>query len=768
MPALFGEVTRVLFSKPEEDFYIFKLQTPGGLVSAKGHVPNLSIYVGQRLGVEGSYKTSKYGKELVIERAPLFSVENLDPLKTLYEIATDRVHIAVLHALHRESGSNFFNRIEAGDFHSLVDHNADQVVADIQQNWIRFRKQRETLHTLSLLDLPSSSLSQIYQRYGVDSLPQIKGNPWNLVEAGICSLKQADNVARRLKVSLLSPNRLNAVVLDCVNHPSMGSLCLDVRDLFKRVKKECPTLSGEQLKTSLQHLESKGKLHIDRSYDQPYIFSNWHFHLEDESVALLESKLNSADDSVLSAALRTYTHSKSEDFERLVQEAVEKWCFDTQIALTETQKTAVINAMVSPISIITGLPGTGKTVTLSAISSILREGGVELLLAAPTGIAAKNLGKKARQPASTIHRAFAGKPSSTSDDISSYLGILERGGSEEDTSSSVWSHNQGNPHQARYVAIDESSMLDQHLLYRILNSTRPDCRFVFVGDVAQLPSVGPGNVLHDLIESKLFPVTSLTEIFRQEETSDIVFAAHDINKGVCPVFPDSQEFVFVETRESECLDMVLAKAQELWQEGVDFQVLSPRHKGDVGVTNLNKELRQLFNPKSDMKSEVYLGGGTARVGDRVMIVSNDYQREIFNGDLATVVDIRVHGKVRKVSIQVKDEDSIIELDLSEAESLLRLAYACTVHKFQGIEIDTIILPLLSSFSRQLQRNLFYTAVTRAKSRVFIIGQFEAMHTAARSQETDKRMTTFSLRLQQKLRIGGVPVSVEEGREENHR
>ena len=288
-------------------------------------------------------------------------------------------------------------------------------------------------------------------------------------------------------------------------------------------------------------------------------------------------------------------------------------------------------------------------------------------------------------------------------------------------------------------------MVDLDMLYRIVEGVDEAAHLVFMGDAAQLPSVGPGNVLRDLVSSELFPTVHLREIFRQSETSDIVTAAHAIHGGEMPETGGDFRLLAAGT-EPEALGLVHAVTQKLFEKGLNFQVLSPRHAGDVGVTNLNETLRERFNPSGAKANQLRIATGYVREGDRVMIVQNDYDMEVFNGDVGKVTSINL----KKKSIEVKIHGAVsrrIPMKPTVAVRLLRLAYAQTVHKSQGQEYEVIVMPLLDSFSIQLQRNLLYTAITRAKQKVILVGTTSALQKAVFNDFEGKRNTALKSRLQ---------------------
>ena len=316
---------------------------------------------------------------------------------------------------------------------------------------------------------------------------------------------------------------------------------------------------------------------------------------------------------------------------------------------------------------------------------------------------------------------------------------------KSDGSGEAWGYSDAK-HPAEIVVVDESSMLDQSLLYRILVSTSEKCRLVFVGDAAQLPPVGPGNVLRDLVNSKVVPVVALTDIFRQEDTSDIVYAAHEIHRGRTPKVENPSDFSLVPlSDESDVLNSICKISDKLYSRRENFQILSPRHAGTVGVTSLNTRLRDLLNPKVSGLQEVRVGQDTMREGDRIMVIKNNYKLKVYNGDVGKIS--RINIKLKEVEVKIHGVTPIfITFSFKEVPVYLRLAYACTVHKAQGLEYEYIVMPIVESFGRQLQRNLLYTAITRASKKVILVGTKTALSKAIANDNEDQRNTLFLERL----------------------
>jgi len=351
----------------------------------------------------------------------------------------------------------------------------------------------------------------------------------------------------------------------------------------------------------------------------------------------------------------------------------------------------------------------------------------------------------------TVHRAFGAKGRIEEDeDLASYTGVIKTAKKQgfDESLKQEWGFDEENPHPAQFIIVDESSMLDLHMLYRLLLGTRKDCHVVFVGDPYQLPSVGSGDILRDLVSTNVFNHTHLDEIFRQQNTSGIVLAAHDTHHGVMPTIDNKDFVLFASGSQKDAQDKIVQVSKKLYNSRYNFQVLSPRHNGEAGVTALNESLRQTLNPPSYTVPEVRLGNAVVREGDRVMTIKNDYLKGVYNGDVGKVSFIDKKAKEIEVKIHEGTDvpPSVVRYSFQEATQVLRLAYAQTVHKSQGQEYDIIVLPLLNSFSLQLQRNLFYTAITRAKKKVFIIGEQGAILKAVTNDKANKRFTLLDERI----------------------
>jgi exodeoxyribonuclease V alpha subunit len=394
--------------------------------------------------------------------------------------------------------------------------------------------------------------------------------------------------------------------------------------------------------------------------------------------------------------------------------------------LAALQEQAVRQALTEKILIITGGPGTGKTTLVRAVLAIFRQMDARVCLAAPTGRAAKRLSEATRYPASTLHRLLEYSP---------HLGGFQR--------------NEQRPLTADLVIVDEASMLDILLMHHLLKAIPSHATLVLVGDVDQLPAVGPGNVLLDTISSKKFAVVRLTEIFRQAQQSEIVINAHLVREGKFPrlrMDPESpQDFYFIEKEEPEevleiilrlCTDRIPARFGFDAME--DIQVLTPMHRGIIGAQRLNKELQNALNPRG---ASLERGGSLIRIGDKVMQTRNNYDKDVFNGDLGRIRKIEMESQ--EVSVEV--DGRLVTYDFSELDELV-LAYAVTVHKAQGSEYPAVVFPLSTQHYMMLQRNLLYTAMTRARKLAVIVGSKKALAIAVRNNQIQKRFTLLRERL----------------------
>jgi len=761
-----GRVVGVRFNNAAQAFYVLDMELEGGAKTVvRGTVPGLDVKPGCWFGFEARWETHQtYGRQLVIERAPVVQ-GGWDTETAVKMLQGHGVGSLVCRHLQAHFGDRLVD--------TLADPVALQTAPGISEftaqlvvgRWLAVRAMFQSLKFLGDMGLPKGRVEQIYAHFGDDAEKVLSQDPWALVQIDGITFEQADEVARRLGLDLGSERRLRGAVLyTCKMKRGLGHLYLSSGEIVQGVVQHVESMDKTRIARVLKDLHDESLLVLDNRTrpGTTAIYEPWFHRLEGEAARLLaerqaQARLEGEERGRYSSQLATVGPRTTEtlisgaDLRVVARTAIEEWSLHGNLRLSEDQMDGAVNALVEPVSILTGLPGTGKTTCLRVVVKVLQDAGVPFLLVAPTGIAAKRITAVTGAEASTIHRAFGAKGVESDDEReSTYAGIVGVAsglGIDADGSNEYWSFSSLRPHPARVVVVDESSMVDQHLLFRLLTCTAKGCRLVFVGDAAQLPSVGPGNVLRDMISTGQFPTVALREIFRQDEASDIVIAAHAINAWDVPRFPrGSRDFTFVEVRdESRILETMVSTVTKLFERRANFQVLSPRHSGVLGVTNLNMRIRELLNPKTPGLREMRLGSETVREGDRIMVSKNNYSFEIFNGDVGKIV--RLDDKAKSVEIKIHGPPVMhVQMPFRDAPAHLRMAYAVTVHKSQGQEYDVIVMPWVLGFKSQLQRNLLYTAITRARRKVILVGHPEALERAVKNSKEEARNTLFPDRL----------------------
>ena len=578
--------------------------------------------------------------------------------------------------------------------------------------------------------------AKIYQKYKESVYTVLQENPYRLAEdiSGV-GFKIADEIAARIGIHADSDYRIRSGMLYTLLQASgEGHTYLPKEQLFTR----CARLLGvdeSYMEKHLMDMVIDRKLVLKEKNGETIVYPSQYYYLELNTARML-NELN-----VLCP----------ED-EQLVQKRILMIEKETGTVLDEMQKKAVTEAASHGLFVLTGGPGTGKTTTINAIIRFFEGEGAELRLAAPTGRAAKRMTETTGYEAQTIHR------------------LLELNGmpeEERDGHSAKFERNAQNPLEADVIIIDEMSMVDIHLMHSLLLAVTTGTRLILVGDENQLPSVGPGNVLRDIIRSGRFPVVELTKIFRQASESDIVVNAHKINKGEqVQINNKSRDFFFLKRYDADIIiRVVIALIQEKLPRYVDakpfeIQVLTPMRKGLLGVERLNQILQRYLNPPEDGKPEKAVGDRLFRTGDKVMQIRNNYQMEwkvlnsyrmpldegvgVFNGDMGIVREINSYTE--RITVEF-EEGRRVEYEFKQAEEL-ELAYAVTIHKSQGSEYPAVILPLLGGPRMLMNRNLLYTGVTRAKSCVCIVGSVHTFQEMIANEQEQKRYSGLKDRIKE--------------------
>jgi len=578
----------------------------------------------------------------------------------------------------------------------------------IMTAWKEQRNIRNIMIFLQGHGIGPSRAVKIFKTYGDSAVEKVKENPYRLAEDiwGI-GFRTADNIARNIGFEMDSPQRAKAAILHILNKAADNGHCfLPVNDLKRKCVEELK-VPEDIFSNVLEKLVTEDRL--------------W---FEDNNIYLKRyylSEIKSAQ--TLAQIMKTPTMRPAVNPQKALD-----WVQDKiKIRLSDSQSSALKLTLSNKVSIITGGPGVGKTTILLALVTILERAGWEISLSAPTGRAAKRMSQAIGREAKTIHRLLKYKPGENK--------------FEYDGSSRL---------PTDCVIVDEMSMVDVTLFYDLLVAIPPEATVVFVGDVDQLPSVGAGNVLKDLIESGRIPVARLTKIFRQKEGSLIIKNAHRVNRGEFPITPKSDkldllDFYFVRVNDPDKIQEIILKTvtQRIPERFhmdpmLDVQVISPMAKRILGAGILNEKLQEAQNPNP---TQATVFGRDFRVGDKVMQIKNNYEKEIFNGDIGIITGIDSTGQNMNVNYDGKN----VQYEFNELDEVV-LAYACTVHKSQGSEFPAVVMPLYTGHYVLLRRNLLYTAITRAKKLVVLVGSAKALAIAVRNAHIEERNTTLKKRL----------------------
>ncbi len=604
-------------------------------------------------------------------------------------------------------------------------------LATIVQSWREHRGLSDLMQFLQPHGISSAYGVRIYKEYGVQSLAIVRENPYRLaMDIRGIGFTTADAIAEKLGVPRESPLRLQGAVLYVLQKAAdNGDVFLPSRVLTERIEKELHVpVAG--VADAIAVLEQEKRIVVDSvpleaepgagPADKAVYLAIFH-RCEDKTAYYLER----------------LTHMPSnvtfEDEGKQVAEALAKQEHD----LAKAQVSAVYMAAHSKVMVLTGGPGTGKTTIIKAIISLYSTVTTRIYLAAPTGRAAKRMSEATGMEARTLHRMLEYNP------------MLNK-----------FCRNENEPLACDLLIVDEASMMDILIFYYLMKAVPTGCVVIFVGDIYQLPSVGPGSVLADIIASGKVPVTELNEIFRQSRTSDIVSNAHLINSGTVPdlVRPWQREtdFFFLEVGDMEeaapiLVDLICREIPRRYQFNPfrDIQLLTPMHKGAVGTINMNAMLQQALNPGTGASqtgqdapvAELRRGETTFRCGDKVMQIKNNYVKDVFNGDVGTIEAIDARKKMVTVSF---DERKVL-YEATEMDELV-LAYAISIHKSQGSEYPVVVIPLFMQHYIMLQRNLVYTAITRGKKLVVLVGETRALARAVSNTDVKRRYTRLAWRL----------------------
>jgi exodeoxyribonuclease V alpha subunit len=719
-----GSVERITYYNEENGYSVLRIapdEAQGaaedryGLVTVIGNLPELSP--GEYLRLNGEWVDHpRHGRQ--------FKVETIE-----------QAYPATIEGVKRYLGSGLLDGIGPKLAERIVDHFGAETLEIIEKHpqrlrqvpdigpkrvriiveaWEEQRQIKEIMIFLHSHGITTNLALKIYKHYGDQALPVVQGNPFQLARDifGV-GFKTADRIAQSMGLPVDHPTRIEAGLLYLLEEFSNEGHVFAPRSLLADRAVELLGIDRSQVWEALEHLEADELIKMDAvpmaAQDVP----------EDDLAVYLApyyyAELGTA--RRLRDLLSAFPPRLS-DIPPLFTPLDE--------ALSEEQADAVRKTLANPVSVLTGGPGTGKTTSIQALISVAESAGKRFALACPTGRAAKRLSEATGKPASTLHRLLEYSP------VEGFIRGAET------------------PLKLDLLVVDEASMLDVMLANSLLRALEPGTHLLLVGDIDQLPSVGAGDVLREIIDSGQVPVTRLTEIFRQAAGSEIISNAHLINQGEMPIFESEAEDFFrfpadTPERAADWIeDLVINRIPEKFGlSHADIQILVPMYRGPAGIHAINARLQEVLNPPGPLKPECKLFGTVYRPGDKVMQVRNDYEKQVFNGDIGFIQSI----SATEQTLTIDFDGNPVVYAWSEGDQLT-LAYAVSVHKSQGSEFPVIVMPLLTQHYMMLQRNLLYTAITRAKRVCVLVTNPKALGIAVNNNRVAERFTALAWRLKQ--------------------
>lgn len=735
-----GYVDHIIYQNKENGYAVISLTVEGDELVCVGTLH--SVEAGETLELQGSFvEHPLYGEQLKVERFKAVEPDDAESMRRyLGSGAIKGIGEAMAARIVKKFAEDTFRIIEEEPERlAEVKGISEKKAGEIANQVIEKKDARNAFVFLQRYGISNTMAVKIYRKYGMDLYGIMKENPYRLAEDvdGI-GFKKADEIASKIGIHMDSDYRIRSGILYTLLQAAAEGHIYLPDEILKTRTARLLGLPEDVMEPQMSNLAMDKKLVIKKSGEAAKVYASSYYYAELGCARML-CDLN------ISMAQEGKTQG--------ILERLEK---EQGITLDGLQREAVFQSVKSGVMILSGGPGTGKTTTINTMIRYFESEGMDILLAAPTGRAAKRMTEATGYEARTIHRLLE------------VNGAVESGETEQEPGRKAqFERNEENPLEADVIIIDEMSMVDIFLFRALLSAISVGTRLIMVGDVDQLPSVGPGRVLQDLIVSGAFPVVILRRIFRQAGESDIVVNAHKINRGEEIALDNkSMDFFFLERKDvnviyKHLILLIREKLPPFVEAGpYDIQVLTPMRKGNLGVEVLNEILQRYLNPPSDSKKECQSGERLFREGDKVMQIKNNYQipweivsrygiaidkgTGVFNGDVGIIREISQEAQTVTVEY---DEHKRIEYPFSGLDEI-ELAYAVTIHKSQGSEYPAVILPVLSGPRMLLNRNLLYTAVTRARKCVTILGSRQVIFEMIANEKQHERYTSLCDRIRE--------------------
>lgn len=723
-----GTVKNIVFRSEQNGYTVFKLKiNDEKIIICTGYFAQINE--SESINITGNFVIHPvYGEQfkvISIEKKIPVTNENIE--KYLSSGIIKGIGPKIAERIVKTFGSKTFDIIENNyERLSKVRGITKKFAKLINATFMEINRSRNIMIYLQSLDITPAYIAKIQKKYGDDTINMIKINPYRLTDEvwGI-GFKKADVIAKKVGIEKDSPFRIQSAIKFCLKQAAeiSGHVYLPEKILLENVI-ELINIDVDLIKENLKQMQINNLIKRENLQDEVVVYLNIYYYME-QFIAKKILLLN------------------TNSFDMKNDDAIKNFMAQNKINLADNQLEAVKQSIQNGVTIITGGPGTGKTTTLKAIVGILKSFGNYIELCAPTGRAAKKMSEATNFEAKTIHRLLG----INFDDVQKF------------------DCDENNPVKADYIIVDEASMIDITLMYSLLKATAIDTKLILVGDVDQLPSVGPGNILHDLIESGKTKVVRLDKIFRQASQSSIIINAHKINNGEqFDLNSKSDDFFFIYKPDSNSIintiiEMVANRIpRKLNSNDIsEIQVLAPMKRGELGTINLNKILQEKLNPSSMLKNEKEFGNYIYREGDKVMQVKNNYSLEwqcfennicvanglgVFNGDTGFIEKIDEYHK--KMTIKF-DDNKFVDYDFTQLDEI-DLAYAITIHKSQGSEYKSIVVPIFGGPPMLMNRNLLYTVVTRAKNLVIMVGLPQTVYSMIKNKKKFERYSALDYRI----------------------